>query len=166
MITTMVWEHLEFDEPRYMGGFPKGYEEKLWRLLGYRDPSQILHVFGGKAKIGVRIDINPRVEPDFIMDAHHLEFPDESFEVVICDPPFSDNDNKNKYENLDAKPLNEKQWLSEASRVCKKNGFIVVRHLWNISRPPNTSLWMTILLRLNSHRHTHVVQIHIKDGTP
>ena len=103
---TLVWEHPEFEEPRYPGMFPKGYEKRMWRLLGKPSLDSILHVFGGKAKIGVRIDINSTVEPDYIMDAHNLQFDDESFDVVICDPPFSDEDNANRYRNNGDNGLN------------------------------------------------------------
>lgn len=161
---TLIWKHPEFDEPRYPGMFPKGCEKRLWRLLGKPNPKTILHVFGGRAEIGVRIDINPSVFPDHVMDAHHLEFLDESFKVVICDPPFSDSNNWNEYKNPDAQSLDMNQWLSEASRVCQKNGFIVVRHFWRTKAPPKCSLWMVVILEQCKKRFIHMVQIFMKDG--
>jgi 16S rRNA G966 N2-methylase RsmD len=142
--------------------FPKGYEERMWRLLGKPNPNSILHVFGGRAKIGARIDINPAVNPDYIMDAHDLDFHDESFNVVICDPPFSDIDNKNKYQNTNARSLDMMRWKSEASRVCKPSGFIVIRHFWETEAPPNCEAWMNIILQQCSGRHIHMVQIFMK----
>ena len=162
---SLIWRHPSFDSPYYIGMFPKGYEERMWRLLGKPDPERVLHVFGGMAKIGVRIDINPDVEPDHIMDAHSLEFEDETFRAVICDPPFSDNDNKNKYKNQDAQPLNTKKWMAEASRVCERDGFIVTRHFWELPCPPECSEWMKIILVQSRGRMMHTVQVFMKDVT-
>jgi len=36
------------------------------------------------------VDIDPTLEPDVIADAHSLPFPDESFDLVVLDPPYSD----------------------------------------------------------------------------
>ena len=162
-LQTLVWTHPERGSS-YPGAFPKGYEERLWRLLGKPEPSTMLHVFGGEAKIGVRIDINPAVNPDYVMDAHDLKFEDESFMVVICDVPFSDQDNQRKYNNPDASPLDIDKWQVEASRVCKENGFIVTRHFWELQCPPKCSEWMRIILVQCHGRFMHMVQIFMKDG--
>jgi hypothetical protein len=47
-----------------------------------------LHLFGGRAKFGVRMDIDPLTEPDLIADAFLPPFAESSFDVVILDPPY------------------------------------------------------------------------------
>jgi len=47
-----------------------------------------LHLFGGKAKFGIRLDMDPITEPDVIGDAFLPPFKPKSFDVVIVDPPY------------------------------------------------------------------------------
>lgn len=35
----------------------------------------------------VRIDIRPETHPDIVMDAKNLQFPDNHFDQIYCDPP-------------------------------------------------------------------------------
>jgi hypothetical protein len=48
----------------------------------------VLHLFGGRASFGTRLDIDPRTQPDVIGDAFLPPFGKESFDVVILDPPY------------------------------------------------------------------------------
>jgi hypothetical protein len=49
-----------------------------------------LHVCSGKSPLGdVRFDADPANNPDFVGDAAKLPFGDESFESVLCDPPYN-----------------------------------------------------------------------------
>ena len=83
----------------YKGSWPLHFEIKLLRLLGI-DPKahKILHPFGGKAEYGVRVDQNPEVNPDYLGDAHNLDmFQDNTFDIVICDPPYNDDLSKSLY---------------------------------------------------------------------
>lgn len=77
---------------KFKGGFPRHFEIKLIRLLNL-DPyrSEILHPFGGHGEYGVRVDIDPETHPHYVADAHYLRnFDDNRFDLVICDPPYSD----------------------------------------------------------------------------
>jgi len=65
--------------------FPKGISDKL--QVDFAGMS-ILHLFGGKADFGTRLDIDPLVRPDVIGDAWLPPFADASFDVVILDPPY------------------------------------------------------------------------------
>lgn len=49
----------------------------------------VLHLFGGLASFGVRLDIDPAVLPDVIGDAWLPPFGRDSFDVVILDPPYT-----------------------------------------------------------------------------
>ncbi len=48
----------------------------------------ILHLFGGEAAFGTRLDVDPVVRPDVIGDAWLPPFAKDSFDVVILDPPY------------------------------------------------------------------------------
>lgn len=74
-----------------------------------------LHVCCGHSTLGnVRVDADPTVAPDIVCDASNLPFEDESFESVLCDPPYN-----GKF-----------QWnhdlLAELSRVAKQR--IIFQH--------------------------------------
>jgi len=74
-----------------------------------------LHVCSGLSPLGdVRFDSDPANKPDVVGDAAKLPFADESFDSVLCDPPYN-----GKF-----------QWnhdlLSELSRVAKQR--IIFQH--------------------------------------
>jgi len=86
-----------------------------------------LHVCCGRSPLGdLRVDNDPDNEPDLLIDdAAHLPFDDESFESVLCDPPYN----------------GKMQWnhdlLSELSRVASQR--IIFQH-WFIPADPD-GLW-------------------------
>lgn len=54
----------------------------------------------------VRVDIDRSFDPDVIGDLHSLPFPNDAFDTVICDPPFS--------------MFNKFAWKDELARIAKK----------------------------------------------
>jgi hypothetical protein len=81
-----------------------------------------LHVCCGRSPLGdVRVDFDPEVKPDLVVNAAALPFPDASFESVLCDPPYN----------------GVFQWnhdlLCELSRVASKR--IIFQH-WFIPADP------------------------------
>jgi hypothetical protein len=85
--------------------------------------SKSLHVCSGLSPLGdIRCDLDPANKPDVICDASKLPFGDESFESVLCDPPYN-----GKF-----------QWnhdlLQELSRVAKRR--IIFQH-WFIPADPH-----------------------------
>lgn len=52
------------------------------------DGKRVLHLFGGRSRFGVRIDIDPIVRPDVIADAWLPPFAKDTFDVVVIDPPY------------------------------------------------------------------------------
>jgi hypothetical protein len=66
--------------------FPKPIERKLQREFA---GLKILQMFGGRATFGLRMDIDPTVEPDLIADAWMPPFAKNTFDVVILDPPYA-----------------------------------------------------------------------------
>jgi hypothetical protein len=49
----------------------------------------VLHLFGGQADFGVRMDLDQATNPDVIGDAYMPPFARDSFDVVVLDPPYT-----------------------------------------------------------------------------
>jgi len=143
----------------YPGRYPPEVEKELLFLLGSPKKNEVLYVFGGKSKGGIRSDIKYEVYPDLISDAHNLPFWDDAFKVVICDPPYSDNDNYILYGNT--VQLFYDAWIREAVRVSKK--YVATRHVKLLPVPEGCSEWMRIFLTLTPNRFIHLVQVFILD---
>jgi hypothetical protein len=65
--------------------FPPQVERYLRELCAGKST---LHLFGGKAKFGIRLDTDCFTEPDVIGDAFLPPFARASFDTVIVDPPY------------------------------------------------------------------------------
>jgi hypothetical protein len=84
---------------------------------------QSLHVCAGFSHLGdVRCDNDKRCTPDVLCDGARLPFADESFESVLCDPPYNGVFRWNH------------DLLSELSRVARQR--IIFQH-WFIPADPN-----------------------------
>ena len=111
---------------KYIGCFPQHFEGKLWRRLGR--PTAILHPFGGMSIMGLRIDLRRETKPDIIADAHNLPLRGEIIEVVILDPPYSEELSERLYGTAKLKTLSFKEYTTEAVRVLKEGGILVMYH--------------------------------------
>lgn len=82
----------------YYGGYPTGYLKRMRALFpDCKNREESLHLFCGKVDEsilpGMRVDLNPELEPDFVDDAQTLEnVPLEQFRFVWADPPYSVED--------------------------------------------------------------------------
>lgn len=144
MISTLSWTLPRPPVSKYKGGFPRFFEQNLVQLLGY--PDRILQPFGGRAEYGTRCDIDPTLEPDVVCDAHALPFPDDSFDLVLLDPPYSDNEAATIY---GTPPLRSTTYTSEAVRVLAPGGWLVVYTDRESPRPArcNTAMRIVVVLR-------------------
>lgn len=142
---------------KYKGGFPLHFEKKLLDLLkmDYKTDS-ILHPFGGMAEYGIRVDINPNISPDYIMDAHNLGFTDDSFDLVILDPPYNDDYSAKLYNTSKLKPS---KYIQEAVRVTKPNGFIVHYHYYLAPRPEGTRWYSVIVIITRVYHKARICSI-------
>ena len=61
---------------------------------------RVLHLFGGRADFGIRVDIDAIVRPDVIADAWMPPFRRDSFDVVILDPPYRHINQQMKHQLL------------------------------------------------------------------
>ena len=135
----------------YRGGFPLWFEQKLLKLLDcYENGKKVLHVFGGKAEYGMRIDMNISVEPDVVADAHQLPFASNTFDLVIGDPPYTNELSASLY---GTGKIKYKRWSEEAVRVSKPGGFVVVYHFKMLPCPKGASYHKRILLAVRVHHH-------------
>jgi hypothetical protein len=57
-------------------------------LLQETQDRTVVHLFGGRADFGVRLDIDPSLNPDVLGDAFLPPFARDSFDVVVLDPPY------------------------------------------------------------------------------
>lgn len=160
MIETIAWVLPRPNKSKYIGSFPLHFEKKLLRLLDIDpDNDAILHPFGGKAEFGFRCDINPDVQPDFVCDAHRLPFKDNSFDLVVLDPPYSEEYSKRLY---NTGKLKFGQYTSEAVRVCKEGGYVVMYHFLATPRIPNTIFFKRILMETRVWHKARIIHIYQK----
>jgi len=163
MIKTLAWVLPRPRKTRYKGGFPLHFEIKLMRELGI-DPKKhkILHPFGGHAEYGIRMDINPEVEPDIVADAHDLSmFKDGEFDLVVLDPPYSDKYSKELY---GTGKLKFRRYTSEAVKVTRQGGYIVMYHYLATPRLGGTTLVMRIFLETRIWHRLRCIHIYKKGG--
>ncbi len=57
-------------------------------LLEITKGKSVLQMFGGHARFGLRLDIDPQTRPDVLADAWLPPFGCDSFDFVILDPPY------------------------------------------------------------------------------
>ena len=79
----------------YYGGYPAGYLRRIAAL--FPDRRKVLHVFSGKVDLsampGHTIDVNPKLKPTYVADAHNLlTVPLEDYDLILADPPYSIED--------------------------------------------------------------------------
>lgn len=158
-VETLAWVLPRPRRPWYPGGFPLWFEKKLLELYDW--PEKVLHVFGGKAEYGLRLDIKADVEPDVIGDAHQLPFRDNVFDMVIADPPYTNELSRKHY---GTGKIMYKRWSAEAVRVCRPGGFVVAYHWIMLPRPAGTSYHRRILLAVRIWHHLRHVGIFQKEG--
>lgn len=82
--TIQCWDRLTRDGTGW--AFPRKVDALLRERVAAR---AVLHLFGGFAKFGLRLDVDPLVRPDVIGDALLPPFGKDSFDVVILDPPYT-----------------------------------------------------------------------------
>jgi SAM-dependent methyltransferase len=154
MIPTLTWTLPRPARSRYKGAFPLYFEDNLVRLLGY--PDRILHPFGGMAETGTRVDLRPELEPDVVADAHELPFEDESFDCVILDPPYSDEEALELYQTPKLRPS---VYTAEAVRVCREGGWLVMYGDREPARPPRCNHTLRIVVVLRPHHRPRIAGV-------
>jgi len=156
-IDNIVWILPRPRKDKYRGGFPLHFEKKLLRL--YNHPEKILHTFGGKAEHGIRIDLKKEVDPDIVGDAHNLPIKDDYFDIVILDPPYSDEYSKEMY---NTGPVHLEKAMREAVRVTKIGGRIVLYHIYLWHTLKGTILERRIFIGTRIYHLPRIASIYVK----
>jgi len=104
--------------------------------LGTCEP-KILQPFAGSAKYGLKIDLRASINPDIIADAHSLPLRPSLFDIVLCDPPYSDEESRLKY---GTPPLRFRRWSREAERVLDAGGVLILYHKVMLPNPDPSKL--------------------------
>jgi len=116
---------------KYVGKWPKGLINRIFELCGY--PTSILEPFAGTSRLGISIDLNPKVRPHIRADAQFLPIRDNSFDMVLMDPPY---DLTMVYHYSDLWKTQKRSRLKfsfykamkEGARVTKPGGHLVILH--------------------------------------
>ena len=121
---------------KYKGGMPLHCEEWLIELaqdLLNNDSPDILNVFCGTSKCGDRVDLNPEVEPDYLVDAHVMsKVIKKQYDFILADPPYSDEEAEELYSTP---KLHYKQWTAECDKMLKVGGLLCVYHKYVVPNP-------------------------------
>ena len=118
------------------GGYPLGFLEWVYKVTSCEDPAKVLHLCSGSVTTGVRIDIRPETKPDIVADCRAVPIEDESFDLILADPPYSQNYAENLYGTGDSYPT-PFQLCKEASRLLRPGGKfgLLHQHVPMIRRP-------------------------------
>jgi hypothetical protein len=165
MIPTIVWTLPRPPKSKYRGGFPLHFEHNLVKLLGY--PDRILQPFGGRAELGIRCDLDPSTEPDYVCDAHDLPFSlFDPFDMVLLDPPYSQEEALDLYGTT--VPLRPKVYTEQAVRVLVPGGWLCVYTDKEPRRPAgcNHTMRIIVVLRPGHSTRTCMVFQKRKPGMP
>ncbi len=119
-----AWSFKGKDNKHYFGAFPNGFLNWLKKQGWYY--GRVCHICSGTLvdSGSYRVDIRPEVKPDLVADGRKdTGIIDETFDVVIIDPPYSLELSKNYgtekfFGGIDS-------FTKEAFRIVKNNGLVV-----------------------------------------
>ena len=158
----------------YRGGMPLGAEEALIKtakeILGGSIPNlasskpKILNLFCGMNKFGTRVDLNPKVNPDYLLDIHicsrTLLEKEGKFDIIIADPPYSNREAWELYPNVDLPKLDYGVWTWECQKLLNNNGLLVIYHKY-IMPNPNWAVFNVVKRVFIGTRTYHVPRVAI-----
>jgi len=144
---------------RYKGGKPLYCEEWLIELakdiLG-KEPN-LLNLFCGMNKYGFRIDVNEKVKPDLLCDAHSFadKLDGKTFDLIIADPPYSTEEARDIY---GTPPLKYKKWAAECDKVLEEGGLLMVYHKY-VMPNPNPEKYVVVKRVFIGNRTMHLPRV-------
>lgn len=123
--------------------FPPRVERHLREFTRGRT---VAHLFGGLARFGVRLDVDPVTKPHVIGDAWLPPFRCDAFDVVILDPPYVEINQQMKLA------------LLHAAAYCARQHVIWFHTLWipGDSTLPLERAW---LVRVGDHCSVRCLQV-------
>lgn len=142
-VSNIVWVLPRPRADHYPGSFPLYFERKLIQFLNLQLTARILHPFGGMAEYGIRLDLDPSIQPDIVGNAEQLPFRDGTFDLVVCDPPYTPEHARKLYHSSGP---SFKKYTTEALRVCKEFGYICLYHWYMTPRLKGTALKARVII--------------------
>jgi SAM-dependent methyltransferase len=129
----------------YPGGYPNGFLERCRaeRIWGARR----LHVCSGSVEDGVTVDLSPspkgkaNARPTIVAEATRLPFKDAAFDVVLADPPYSDDMASGLY---GVALVSAPKLLAECARVVRPGGLVGILD-WRVWPPPTSLKWKALI---------------------
>ena len=109
------------------GGYPIGFIEWAYEIMGVTDPEKVLHLCSGSMRTGVRVDIRPEMQPTVCCDIRDTPFLDESFEFILSDPPYAETYAEQLYGTGKDYPK-PGQIMKEACRLLRPGGLFGILH--------------------------------------
>ena len=143
-------------EHGYYGEYPPSYIKRVRSL--FPDCNNVLHAFSGAVTDGgVTVDNNKDLNPDIVAEITDLPILDDRFDLVMADPPYSQEDAK-KYGQK--KLVNKRLALQELARVTKPGGHIVWLDLMvPIYKKTITEMVGNICLYTGTNRRVRMISI-------
>jgi protein gp37 len=116
------------------GGYPLGFVEFAYEVLGVDDPAGVLHVCSGSMQEGITIDVRVTVDvrPQVQADGRALPFRDAVFRWVLLDPPYSEMLARRHFQTHYPYP---RGLLREAARVVAPGGRVGILHYLSPAAP-------------------------------
>lgn len=129
-------------QDHYKGGMPLHCESWLIQLakdiLNMPDSTlNMVNLFCGMNKYGLRIDIKEEVNPHILSDAHNFsdKLHGKQQDFILADPPYS---NEEAAEIYGTPKLNYKIWTAECDKVLRPGGLLCVYHKYVMPNPNPT----------------------------
>jgi hypothetical protein len=112
------------DGTHYEGAFPNGFM-KWVKQMGWWGEKRAYLCAGKVEDPGTTtVDIRPECKPTHLEDARKTTLPNESFDWVMIDPPYSRELAKKLY-GTDEHYSSINEFTKEAARICKPGGLIL-----------------------------------------
>ena len=103
----------------YYGAYPHGYLNRVNSL--FPEAVDILHLFSGSVNEDITLDVNPSGKPTVASSAELPPFRDNSFDLIISDPPYNDK----AREKYGTEKFSRKKAVDQCRRIVKPGGFLV-----------------------------------------
>lgn len=112
--------------PGCPGRFPQGFMPRVMERWGKGKTSKLMLFSGTFHEPGwITVDIRPEMQPTYVANCEALPFGDESYDLIVLDPPYSKDEARDLY-GLPYVRMGTA--LNEAARVLAPGGHMCLLH--------------------------------------